>query len=157
MVIKRWIPPSGNDFIKDPSGRFARPGGDPGSDRPCVRSDFEDGSWEKKTLPHDWAITGRFNRAGGGGMGSLPTAGVGWYRKKLDAIENKSVRDAKVGVSTAIFALDANCKRVGRVTAFEPADGPKAVKRRSRPRSYAKAFDPMTWKRPGVSDTGSFF
>jgi beta-galactosidase len=35
-------------------------------------------------LPHDWAIEGPFITTGpAGGMGRLPSPGVGWYRKKL--------------------------------------------------------------------------
>jgi beta-galactosidase len=37
------------------------------------------------TLPHDWAIAGPFLEEGDfGGMGRLPSWGIGWYRKKLD-------------------------------------------------------------------------
>jgi beta-galactosidase len=82
-ILKPWILPAGNDFIKDPSKRFARPGGDPGGAQPYVSPDFDDSSWRQINLPHDWAIDGLFTHAGGGGMGRLPTAGVGWYRKKL--------------------------------------------------------------------------
>lgn len=44
--------------------------------------DFDDSSWRKLRLPHDWAIEGDFsedNPSGPGG-GALP-GGVGWYRK----------------------------------------------------------------------------
>jgi beta-galactosidase len=82
-VIKPWILPTGNEFIKDPAHRFKRPEGNPGDDVSYVRPDFDDSSWEQVNLPHDWAIAGPFTHSGGGGMGRLPTAGVGWYRKKL--------------------------------------------------------------------------
>ena len=49
-----------------------------------MQPDFDDSSWQQINLPHDWAIEGPFTHSGGGGMGRLPTAGVGWYRKKLD-------------------------------------------------------------------------
>jgi len=48
-----------------------------------VRPDFDDSSWHKVNLPHDWAIEGPFTTQGGGGMGRLPSSGVGWYRKNL--------------------------------------------------------------------------
>ena len=83
-VIKQWILPTGNDFIKDPSRKFVRPQGNPGNGVAYVQPDFDDSSWQKVNLPHDWAIAGPFTHSGGGGMGRLPTAGVGWYRKKLD-------------------------------------------------------------------------
>jgi beta-galactosidase len=83
-VIKPWILPTGNDFIKDPARRFARPEGNPGDGVAYVQPDFDDRSWPQINLPHDWAISGPFIRSGGGGMGRLPTAGIGWYRKQLD-------------------------------------------------------------------------
>ena len=83
-VIKQWILPSGNDFINDPSRKFVRPKGNPGDGVAYVQPDFDDSSWEQINLPHDWAITGPFTHFGGGGMGRLPTAGIGWYRKKLE-------------------------------------------------------------------------
>ncbi len=83
-VIKPWILPTGNEFIKDPSRRFVRPDGNPGGDVPYVQPDFNDNSWQKVNLPQDWAIAGPFTHSGGGGMGRLPSAGIGWYRKSLD-------------------------------------------------------------------------
>jgi beta-galactosidase len=82
-VIKKWILPTGNPYIKDESRRFVRPLGNPGDDVSYVQPDFDDSSWQQINLPHDWAIEGPFTHAGGGGMGRLPSAGVGWYRKKL--------------------------------------------------------------------------
>lgn len=87
-VLKAWILPTGNPFIKDPSRRAIRPKGDPGSDFPFVQGNFNDKGWEKVDLPHDWAIKGPFlegpDAEVGGGMGRLPINGVAWYRKKLD-------------------------------------------------------------------------
>jgi beta-galactosidase len=90
MILKPWILPTGNEFIKDPAKHHVRPEGNPGSDFPFVQNNFNDSSWEKVNLPHDWAIKGLFftkpeNKAEvGGGMGRLPSPGVAWYRKKLD-------------------------------------------------------------------------
>jgi beta-galactosidase len=87
-VLKPWILPTGHDFIKDPAKRHARPEGNPGGDFPFVQSDFDDSSWERVNMPHDWAIKGPFLKGPdaevGGGMGRLPSPGVAWYRKKLD-------------------------------------------------------------------------
>lgn len=87
-VLKSWILPTGNDFIKDPAKRYIRPEGNPGGDFPFVQSNFDDSSWEKINLPHDWAIKGPFLKGWdaevGGGMGRLPSNGVAWYRRKLD-------------------------------------------------------------------------
>lgn len=84
-VLKPWILPSGNAFIKDPAKRFTRPDGNPDGDVAYVQNNFDDSGWRAVNLPHDWAIEGPFNSGGvGGGMGRLPSVGVGWYRKKLD-------------------------------------------------------------------------
>ena len=82
-ILKPWILPTGNKFIKDPSHHFVRPPGSPGGDVSYVKPNYDDSGWQHVTLPHDWAIAGPFSRSGGGGMGRLPSAGVGWYRKKL--------------------------------------------------------------------------
>jgi beta-galactosidase len=82
-ILKSWILPTGNRFIKDPSRRYVRPAGNPGGNLFYVQPNFDDSGWQSVTLPHDWAIAGPFTQKGGGGMGRLPSGGVGWYRKKL--------------------------------------------------------------------------
>ena len=69
---------------KMPRGNLSRPEGNLGDGVAYVQPDFDDSAWQQINLPHDWAIEGPFIRSGGGGMGRLPSAGVGWYRKKLD-------------------------------------------------------------------------
>jgi beta-galactosidase len=90
-VLKNWILPSANDFIKEPSKKHIRPDGNPGADFAFVKADFKDDAWEKVTLPHDRAINKPFykgdNPEVGGGMGRLPSQGVAWYRKKLDILK----------------------------------------------------------------------
>jgi beta-galactosidase len=84
-VLKPFILPTGNGFIKDSERRFVRPEGNPGGDLSYVGYDFDDGGWRRVNLPHDWAIEGPFNSGGvTGGMGRLPSPGIAWYRKKLD-------------------------------------------------------------------------
>src|ERR1035437_3239461 len=78
-VIKQWILPTGNNFIKDASRKFMRPEGNLGDGVAYVQPDFDDSGWQQINLPHDWAIEGPFIRTGGGGMGRLPSAGIGWY------------------------------------------------------------------------------
>ena len=115
-VLKPWILPSGNNFIKDPQKRHIRPEGNPGSNFQFVKSNFDDSSWEKVNLPHDWAIKGPFMTGGrpevGGGMGRLPVNGVAWYRKKLDipaSDAGKSIfLDVDGAMSYAIVWLNGN-------------------------------------------------
>ncbi|MBN2092360.1 DUF4982 domain-containing protein [candidate division KSB1 bacterium] len=87
-ILKPWILPTGNAFIKDPAKWHSRPDGNPGADFAFVQGNFDDRAWERVNLPHDWAIKGPFfkgdNPEVGGGMGRLPSHGVAWYRKKLD-------------------------------------------------------------------------
>ncbi|MDH7453489.1 beta-galactosidase GalB [Luteimonas composti] len=85
-VLKPWILPTGNRFIADPGRRHRRPGGEPDvGDVPFLHADFDDSQWQAVTLPHDWAIAGPFIAEGPyGGMGRLPSWGVGWYRRALD-------------------------------------------------------------------------
>ena len=87
-VLKSWILPTGNDFIKDSTKNYLRPAGNPGCDFPFVQKDYDDSQWESVNIPHDWAIKGPFfeepNPEVGGGMGRLPSPGVAWYRKKLN-------------------------------------------------------------------------
>jgi len=115
-VLKPWILPSANNFIKDPAKQHARPEGNPGSNFAFVRTDFDDSSWKQVNLPHDWAIKETFfdgvKAKVGGGMGRLPVNGVAWYRKKLDIQESdkgKSIfLDVDGAMSYAIVWLNGN-------------------------------------------------
>lgn len=87
-VLKPYILPTGNAFIKNANARHTRPQGNPGSNFSFVQNSFDDNAWESVDLPHDWAIKGPFYKGEpalvGGGMGRLPSQGVAWYRKKLN-------------------------------------------------------------------------
>jgi beta-galactosidase len=83
-VIKPWVLLSGNNLLKDPAKRAKRPEGSLGDGVPYVATTFDDSSWRKVDLPHDYAIEGPFSIAGGGGMGRLPSPGVVWYRRNLN-------------------------------------------------------------------------
>lgn len=85
-VLKSWILPSANDFIKDAAKRYKQPT----DGAPTVNfadPTFDDRDWEAVDLPHDWAIKSPFytadNAVVGGGMGRLPIHGIAWYRRKL--------------------------------------------------------------------------
>lgn len=98
LVLKPWILPTGNAFLKNTNKYHERPVGHPGENFPFVKMDFDDQSWEDVTIPHDWAARGDFYQGWdapvGGGMGRLPVQGVAWYRKTVDipeADQGKSV------------------------------------------------------------------
>ncbi|MEZ4901976.1 MAG: beta-galactosidase GalB [Spirosomataceae bacterium] len=86
-VLKKWVLPTANPFIKEVSKKHIRPSENPTADFPFLKANFDDSQWEKVSLPHDWAIKGPFYTSNtpevGGGMGRLPSQGVAWYRKKL--------------------------------------------------------------------------
>jgi len=83
--IKAWILPTGNAFLRDSSRWFVRPAEGPETPE-FARADLDDSRWARVDLPHDWAIAGPFITDGppGGGMGRLPSPGVGWYRRNLE-------------------------------------------------------------------------
>ncbi|KAK7216955.1 hypothetical protein V2G26_004958 [Clonostachys chloroleuca] len=89
-ILKDWVLPSANDFIRDTSKHYKRPEGKPSTAVPYVQGDFDDEKWDVINLPHDWAISGPFYTDAdgeaivGGGMGRLPVHGVGWYRRKIE-------------------------------------------------------------------------
>src|SRR5690606_21250796 len=70
-VLKPWILPTANRFIRDPAQRHARPAARPDvGNIPFLRADYDDSAWQQVTLPHDWAIAGPFLAEGPyGGMG----------------------------------------------------------------------------------------
>jgi len=85
QVLKPWILPSGNAFIGDPARRHRRPAHEPQLDVAYLKPGYDDGTWKRVDLPHDWAIAGPFLEAGPyGGVGRLPSWGIGWYRTALD-------------------------------------------------------------------------
>lgn len=64
--------------------------GDPaGAERP----EFDDSSWRKLNVPHDWSIEGPFDAKNvtGGAGGFLPS-GIGWYRKHFTVPADQSAR-----------------------------------------------------------------
>ncbi|MBN1569737.1 MAG: DUF4982 domain-containing protein [Acidobacteria bacterium] len=81
--VKSWILPSGNAFLNDPAKRTNRPEGNLGDDAAYALADFDDTSWRKVNLPHDYAAEGPFTTTISGSTGRLPSPGVVWYRKNL--------------------------------------------------------------------------
>ena len=56
---------------------------------------FNDASWRKLDVPHDWSIEGPFDANNpAGGAGAFLPAGVGWYRRHFSVSENESKRRA---------------------------------------------------------------
>ncbi|KAK6828051.1 hypothetical protein PG987_011392 [Apiospora arundinis] len=93
-TLKPWILPAANDFINN-GNHHKRPDGEaPGNNVEYTKPSFDDGAWEAVDVPHDWAIKGPFGAPGiSGGMGRLPSNGIGWYRRTV------SLEQADVGKS----------------------------------------------------------
>lgn len=102
--IKPWILPTGNAFLGDSSRRFTRPVEDPRDIPVFARAEFDDRAWTRVDLPHDWAIAGPFIVSGppGGGMGRLPSPGVGWYRRALEIPASDTGRSIFLDVDGAM-------------------------------------------------------
>src|SRR5437773_2051157 len=48
------------------------------------KADFDDATWRRLNVPHDWSIEGPFDEKNStGGAGGFLPAGVGWYRKRF--------------------------------------------------------------------------
>lgn len=116
-ILKSWILPVANPFIKAQEKRRQRPAGTPpGANITFTQINFNDSSWEAVNLPHDWAIKGPFYTGDGvpvmGGMGRLPIQGVAWYRRKLSvtaADANRTIYlDIDGAMSYAMVWLNGN-------------------------------------------------
>lgn len=60
------------------------------------KKDFDDSSWKKIKVPHDWSVEQSFEKRFSSGTGYLP-GGIGWYRtklsiKKLGDLNNKIIK-----------------------------------------------------------------
>lgn len=77
--IKAYVIATGAEFSTNTPA--VRPSGNPGSDSAFLQAGFDDSSWRKLNLPHDWGIEGPFKQEYPGETGKLPWWGIAWYRK----------------------------------------------------------------------------
>ncbi len=66
-----------------------------GEETAACQVDFNDKSWEKLDLPHDWAFVNGYSEDGAqGDRGGYASGGIGWYRKhfKMTAAQLKDSR-----------------------------------------------------------------
>jgi len=82
--------------------RFAK---DPTFDLKAEAADFDDSAWARVRVPHDWAISGPFdkNPETRGGSGKLPWKGVGWYRTHLAVSPSRFRGEAYAGAAYLTF------------------------------------------------------
>ncbi|EPE03301.1 glycoside hydrolase family 2 protein [Ophiostoma piceae UAMH 11346] len=83
-VLKPWMLASSTKFTASDT-KPAIPSTTPAAvNAQYAQASFDDSAWEAVNVPHDWAIYGPFNVTDvSGGMGRLPSDGVGWYRRKI--------------------------------------------------------------------------
>ena len=82
--IKDWVAPTGADFLNAGYPKPKRPEENLGANIPYAQPGFQDSSWRKLDLPHDWGIEGPFAQENPGETGKLPWWGVAWYRKHFN-------------------------------------------------------------------------
>jgi beta-galactosidase len=80
--LQSWLNATGLEFTTHSS--TAAVVGNPGGDISYTQPEFDDSSWRKLNLPHDWGIEGSFQQDLPGETAKLPYSGVGWYRKHFD-------------------------------------------------------------------------
>ena len=81
--VKDWFCSNGALFTRpfDSVQVTKRPDGNPGGNVSYTLPSYDDKSWRKLSLPHDWGIEGPFDIKLPGETGKLPWVGTGWYRK----------------------------------------------------------------------------
>jgi beta-galactosidase len=81
--LKSWLLSSAAPFTKNNPelARAVRPQGNVGEEVAYTRPGFDDRAWRQVTLPHDWAIEGRFQPEYSGWCGKRKWWGAVWYRK----------------------------------------------------------------------------
>ncbi|KAK3898994.1 glycoside hydrolase superfamily [Staphylotrichum tortipilum] len=109
-LLKPWILPAANPFLSDPATHHSVPTGRGPAAPEFAQEGFDDGRWEAVRVPHDWAVKGPFyvgeDVPVGGGMGRLPSQGVGWYRRWVDIPNDEDDEDGEDG--EAHYYLDVD-------------------------------------------------
>ena len=124
--------------------------------------DFDDSSWDDVTIPHDWAITGPFDRnidiqtvaikqdlekvatVKTGRTGGLPYIGTGWYRNVFSVPEGKkavllfdgAMSEARVfvnGTEVCFWPYGYNSFWCDVTDVVKPGDNTLAVRLENRP------------------------
>lgn len=98
--VKDWVRASGQDLTDD--AVVERPVGNPGGDIAYTQSTFDDRSWRRLNLPHDWGIEGPFKQEYPGETGKLPWWGIGWYRKSFNIAADEKGRQFFLDIDGAM-------------------------------------------------------
>ena len=98
--IQNWVKATGAEYLH--AAGVERPAGNPGADVAYTQAGFDDSSWRRLNLPHDWGVEGAFKQELPGGTGRLPWWGVGWYRKHFSVPPGDSGRRLFLDVDGAM-------------------------------------------------------
>ncbi|WP_152285435.1 glycoside hydrolase family 2 TIM barrel-domain containing protein [Flavicella marina] len=82
------------------------------------QADFDDTSWRKLYLPHDWAIEGPFDKKYNARCGGLPFHGTGWYRKHFHLSEENKGKVVRLEFEGAMY--DAHVWINGKLVGNRP-------------------------------------
>jgi beta-galactosidase len=110
--LKQWILPTANSLL---ATNFSAPTNGEPTDVAFTQPGFDDRSWRKLNLPHDFGIEGPFEQKLPGETGKLPWMGVAWYRKKIsvDAADAGKQISLDVDGAMAYASVWLNGKLVG--------------------------------------------
>lgn len=106
-AAKPWLLPLQNPFTTNAPA--AAPAENYGGDVSYVQPGFDDSSWRKLDLPHDFGIEGPFEQALPGETGKLPWFGVAWYRKQFDLPADDAGRQIYFDVDGAMAYATVWC------------------------------------------------
>ena len=80
QTLRPWLLATASELSGN-SASAARLPGNPGAEVAYTQPGYDDSSWRRLDLPHDWGIEGPFQQESPGETGKLPWWGVAWYRK----------------------------------------------------------------------------
>ena len=82
------------------------------------QADFDDTTWRKLNLPHDWAIEGPFDKKYNARCGGLPFHGTGWYRKHFHLSQENKGKVVRLEFEGAMY--DAHVWINGKLVGNRP-------------------------------------
>jgi len=145
-------PSTGNNLLKDPSKRAKLPDGNLADGLAYIAPDYDDSSWRKLGLPHDYAAEGPFTNEIAGSVGRLPAPGVVWYRKNLN-IPSSDAGKSYFSIWTAPCLQHGLAQRplrrrmALRICLLSPEPGPACkARRQKRPGDQARQPHPQRFK-----------
>jgi len=108
-AIKPWVNSTGAAFTTNAALAVKPQGDPPGGDVAYAQPGFDDNSWRKLDLPHDWGIEGPFAAQNPGNTGRLPWWGVAWYRKHFTLPASDAGRQVALEVDGAMAYATVWC------------------------------------------------